>query len=82
MPVLSLDNPGGRFALDVGQIELVIMGSDSSDTIYLGYTAKYGAYVHYGAQGRPPRPWVDMVVQRWQIIVDAQAKDLKMRLKL
>lgn len=82
MPVLSLDNPGGRFALDIGQIELVIMGADAGDTIYLGYTAKYGAYVHYGAQGRPPRPWVDMVVQRWAIIVDGKAKELKTRLKL
>lgn len=82
MPVLSLDNPGGRFALDVGQIELVINSAGSDDTIYLGYTANYGAYVHYGAQGRPPRPWVDMVVQRWQIIVDGQAKELKTRMRL
>ena len=44
MPVLSLDNPGGSFTPDVGQIELVIAGADLGDTIYLGYTAKYGAY--------------------------------------
>lgn len=82
MPVLSIDNPGGRFTPDFGQIELVIMGSEAGETIYLGYTAKYGAYVHYGAQGRPPRPWVDMVVQRWSTIVSDKAKELKARLKL
>ncbi|WP_309086394.1 HK97 gp10 family phage protein [Chelativorans sp.] len=82
MPVLSLDNPGGTFTPDYGQIELVIMAADVGETIYLGYTAKYGAYVHYGAGGRPPRPWVDMVVQRWQAIVADKAREIKSRLGL
>lgn len=82
MPVLSLDNPGGSHSPDPGQIELVIMAADVGETIYLGYTAKYGAYVHYGAGGRPPRPWVDMVAQRWQGIVADKAAELKSRLGL
>lgn len=82
MPVLSLNNPGGSFQPDNGQIELVIMAADVGETIYLGYTAKYGAYVHYGAGGRPPRPWVDMVAQRWQSIVSDKTKELKARLGL
>lgn len=52
MPVLSLDNPGGTFIADAGESVLVIAGADLGDTIYLGYTAKYGAHVHYGANGR------------------------------
>lgn len=82
MPALSLNNPGGTFTPDNGQIELVIMAADVGETIYLGYTAKYGAYVHYGAGGRPPRPWVDMVAQRWASIVADKTKELRNRLGL
>lgn len=82
MPVLSLSNPGGVHSIDAGQIELVIMGADIGDTIYLGYTANYGAHVHYGANGRPGRPWVDMVAQRWAQIVAAKAVEVKTRLGL
>lgn len=84
MPALSVKNPDpkGKFTLDVGQIELVIMGAELGDTIYLGYTANYGAHVHYGANGRPGRPWVSMVAQRWQSIVDAKAAQIKTRLGL
>lgn len=82
MPVMSLSNPGGSFSIDAGEILLVIAGADIGDTIYLGYTANYGAFVHYGANGRPGRPWVDMVAQRWQQIVEAKAAELKQRLRL
>lgn len=82
MPVLSLENPGGAHQIDVGQIELVIMGADLGDTVYLGYTANYGAHVHYGTNGRPGRPWVDMVAQRWASIVAAKSAEVKARLGL
>jgi len=82
MPVLSLENPGGTFMADAGEIILVIAGADVGDTIYLGYTANYGAHVHYGANGRPGRPWVDMVAQRWSSIVAAKAAEVKSRLGL
>lgn len=82
MPVLSLDNPGGTHTLDAGSIELVILGADITDKIYLGYTAKYGAHVHYGANGRPGRPWVLMAAQRWPQIVQTVATRVKGRLGL
>jgi hypothetical protein len=82
MPVLSLENPGGTFMADAGEIILVIAGADLGDKIYLGYTANYGAHVHYGANGRPGRPWVDMVAQRWSSIVAAKAAEVKSRLGL
>jgi hypothetical protein len=83
MPVLNQVNPGqGAFAPDVGTIELVIAGADAGDTIYLGYTANYGAHVHYGANGRPGRPWVSMVAQRWPAIVDRVAARVRSRLGL
>lgn len=81
MPVLDQENPGGA-SIPSGTIELVIAGADIGDTIYLGYTAAYGAHVHYGANGRPGRPWVVMVAQRWPAIVDAVAARVKARLGL
>lgn len=82
MPALSLSNPGGAFTVDAGEIVLVIAGAEIGDTIYLGYTAKYGAFVHYGSGGRPGRPWVDMVSQRWAQIVQQKAAEVKSRLGL
>jgi hypothetical protein len=82
MPVLSLANPGGTFTADAGEIVLVIAGAEIGDTIYLGYTANYGAFVHYGSNGRPGRPWVDMVSQRWAQIVQQKAAEVKSRLGL
>lgn len=77
MPLAVLDNPGGSFEVDWGQIELVINGSDIDDVIYLGYTARYGPHVHRGANGQPPKPWVDLVAQRWQTIVSEVAAEVK-----
>lgn len=82
MPVLSLKNPGGTFSIDAGEITLVIAGADEGETIYLGYTANYGAHVHYGANGRPGRPWVDMVAQRWASIVAEKSEEVRKRLGL
>jgi hypothetical protein len=65
-----------------GDILLVINGLDEGDILYLGYTANYGAYVHYGANGRPGRPWVAMVAQRWQQIVALKAAEVRGRLGL
>lgn len=77
MPLAVLDNPGGSHEVDWGQIELVINGSDIGDTIYLGYTARYGPHVHHGANGRPPKPWVDLVAMRWQQIVSEVAAEVR-----
>lgn len=81
MPVLSLAN-NGQVNIPAGEIMLVIAGADIGDTIYLGYTANYGAFVHYGANGQPGRPWVDMVAQRWASIVAAKSAEVKSRLGL
>jgi hypothetical protein len=82
MPALTRSNPGGSFPVAPDQIEAVISGADLGTTIYLGYTAEYGAYVHYGANGRQPRPWVTMAAQRWSMIVDAKVAELKAKLGL
>ena len=61
---------------------LVIVDADLGDTIYLGYTANYAAYVHYGARVNAPRPWVTMVAQRWDGDRGGQAAKVKQRLGL
>ncbi|TPN90147.1 HK97 gp10 family phage protein [Mesorhizobium sp. B1-1-5] len=82
MPTLSRDNPGAPVPTDLGDVILVINGADLGDTIYLGYTANYAAFVHYGANGTTPRPWVTLVAQRWITIVEAKAAEVKARLGL
>lgn len=72
----------GQVPGDLGEIVLVIAGLEAGETLYLGYTASYAAFVHYGANGRPGRPWVDMVAQRWASIVAAKAAEVKSRLGL
>lgn len=77
----TLNRPKG-VPSDLGDVMLVIAGADIGDTLYLGYTANYAAFVHYGAQGRQPRPWVTMVAQRWEMIVADKAREVKARLGL
>ena len=82
MPTMTRENPGVPVPADLGDVILVINGADLGDTLYLGYTANYAAYVHYGARGGAPRPWVTMVAQRWVAIVEAEAAEVKARLGL
>jgi hypothetical protein len=80
MPTLSRANPGVPVPPDLGDVILVINGADLGDVLYLGYTARYAAYVHYGAQGRTPRPWVTMIAQRWEMIVADKVASVKRQL--
>lgn len=82
MPQMTKANPGAAVPGDLGEIMLVIAGAEIGDTIYLGYTANYAAYVHYGARGNAPRPWVTMVAQRWTAIVATNAAEVRGKLGL
>lgn len=64
----------------MAEIEVQIAGADVGQVLYIGWTANYSAFVHFGANGTAPRPWVSMVAQRWQAIVDGKAAELKARL--
>lgn len=77
MPRANLSNPGAPATPDFGTVELVISDAEMGDTLYLGYTANYGPYVHYGSNGSAPRPWVTLTAQRWQEIVNRNAKKVK-----
>lgn len=81
MPRLTRENPGVPVPTDLGDVILVINGTDLGQTVYLGYTANYAAFVHFGANGAAPRPWVNLVAQRWQQIVEAKAAEVKAKLR-
>jgi len=82
MPLLSREGDGTAGIDPSAEIVLVIAGAEAGDVIYLGYTANYAAHVHYGANGRPGRPWVSMVAQRWEQIVATKAAEVRARLGL
>lgn len=82
MPQLIRDNPGVNVNADYGDVLLVIAGVELGQTVFLGMTAKYSAFVHFGANGRPPRPWMTLVAQRWPEIVKAKSAEVKQRFGL
>lgn len=88
-----LDDNGSPVAADahMGAIVLVINGWEPGQSVFLGYTAQYGARLHFGYTGpdsmgrtfnQPPRPWVTMVTQRWAEIVAAKEAIVKQRFGL
>jgi hypothetical protein len=82
MPLLTREGDGTAGTDPSAEIVLVIAGAEAGDVLYLGYTANYAAHVHYGANGRPGRPWVSMVAQRWEQIVATKAAEVRSRLGL
>ncbi|WP_127524585.1 HK97 gp10 family phage protein [Mesorhizobium sp. Z1-4] len=81
MPLAS--RPQGALDADyMAEITATIAGSDITETIYVGWTAEYAPFVHWGARGQPPKPWVTLVAQRWQEIVARVAARVKDRLGL
>lgn len=83
MPHLVRDNPGTPVNADFGDVILVINDVDvGSEVLYLGVTARYGAFIHNGSNGRAPRPWVALTAQRWPEIVSAAAARVKQRFGL
>lgn len=77
------DRPQGTPDADyLAEITVTIAGTEMGEVLYVGYTANYGAFVHYGTSSMAGRPWVQMVVQRWQAIVEAKEAELRSRLGL
>jgi hypothetical protein len=73
---------GAPDASYMAEIEVQIAGAEMGETIFVGWTANYAGFVHYGARGAPPKPWVGLVAQRWSSIVADKTKELKARLCL
>lgn len=82
MPALTRENPGDTVTADYGDVLLTINGTELGEPLFLGYTANYGAFVHYGTSRMTGRPWVDMVAQRWTIIVERKEAEVRSRFGL
>jgi len=70
---------GQTHVWDPAAADLVIAGAEIGDTIVAAYSAEYGPYVEYGAQGRPPRRFVGLAVAQWQKIVSRVTARAKAR---
>lgn len=77
MPVLNRENPGVPVGADYGDVLLVINNTELGQSLYLGYTASYGLFVHSGTANMAGRPWVDLVSQRWQTLVKEAEDEVK-----
>lgn len=73
---------GQTYVPDFGQIEAVIASADTSDTIYIGFTAVYAAAREFGARGQPADAFVRSAAQLWQSTVEAKAREYRSRLGL
>ncbi|MCO4316341.1 HK97 gp10 family phage protein [Phyllobacterium sp. 21LDTY02-6] len=73
---------GASYSYDGGQIEAVILGADINATLFFGYTAAYAGHREYGSNGQAPDAFVRSAAQRWDMIVENKARELKARLGL
>ncbi|MCW2228094.1 HK97 gp10 family phage protein [Bradyrhizobium elkanii] len=60
---------GQSYSDNFGQIVAVIATAQLGETIYVGWTANYAVFVHYGTTKMPPRPWVSLSAEQWPTVV-------------
>ncbi len=70
---------GAHYEYAPGEISLVINQAKLGQTIYIGYTASYAAYVEYGTSKRPARGFVGNAALQWQATVNQVVENLKAR---
>lgn len=77
------EKPKGKrkYTYSGGVHALAIAEWDLRRPLLATYTANYARPVHYGANGRPGVPWVDLAAQRWPQIVAEAAKNQLQRSK-
>lgn len=71
-----------NYTFDATEITAAIANMELGGRLFMGYVAAYSGHVHYGANGRAGRPWVDLAAQRWPSIVADKERELKARLGL
>lgn len=64
---------GGGRAEGADGYAFVITGAELGDVIEATWTANYARFVHDGARGRAPRPWITLAAMDWERIVNANA---------
>tara|TARA_R110002167_G_scaffold27139_11_gene92639 strand:+ start:6441 stop:6884 length:444 start_codon:yes stop_codon:yes gene_type:complete len=79
VPAATRTRPPGKaaFSYDGGAISLAIAGWKASGPLFITYTANYARHVHWGARGRPGRPWVTLAAQQFPRIVREVAQEVR-----
>jgi hypothetical protein len=62
-----------------GGVVLTIAGAALGQTLYIGWTANYAAYVHEGTSKMAPRPFVALSAEQWPAIVNQVSEEAKSR---
>lgn len=66
---------GNAVNYDASEIMLVIGSLKVGETLYLGYTARYAAFVEFGTSKMAPRAFVATAALEWpQIVANAAAR--------
>lgn len=81
MPKIESKGPaeGASYSDSFGDVVLVIAGAEVGQTIYIGWTANYAPYVHYGTSKMGPRPWVYLAALQWGRVVSQVTEEAKAR---
>lgn len=69
----------GRYSFDMGQVSLVILGAELTDTITGVWTASYARPREYGARGQAGDRFVGLAAQQWPRTVNEVVAELKAR---
>lgn len=59
----------GHYDWNESQATGYIRSMSLNTTMYATYAAEYAAKIHWGSDGFPARPWVNLSVQMWPTIV-------------
>lgn len=70
---------GASYGYNPGEVSLVINQAKIGQTIYIGYTAAYAAYVEYGTSKTRARGFVGKAALQWQHTVNQVVENLKAR---
>jgi hypothetical protein len=79
LPTQVSHGGGERYTYDAGQVGLVILDADVSDTLTFVYTANYAKPREYGSRGQPGDAFVRLAAQQWGRIVAEVVTEAKAR---
>ena len=70
---------GPLFSYDGSDVVLTIANAKLDDTIYIGWTANYAAFVEFGTSRMAPRAFLRSAAEQWPQTVKQVSEELKSR---
>lgn len=74
---VAVGEPDQKYNFDGSQISVVIANAKLGQTLYVGWTANYIAYLEYGTSRMLPRAFVRNAAGQWAAIVDSVVSEAK-----